>query len=619
MPGRRFSGGLGFRGDVGHDRKRILGAAACEIGIGRGKFMDGQEGEGLLLPIQRHELGCVGNTDAAAGAAVPVDHDGHLLPGEHATWCRQHLVERTEGLTHGLVAELDEFLDVGEGEWPDMGNRRADQQQGRCGPVVEHGLLLLMHHHGRGAHEDGCEALLGHSGGQRDVGHPHVDGNEGIHVQASNPDGEIVGGPAIDAHPIAYHARGEETGERAGGVDGIADFHGAQAWPAEDQWQAALDVHGRDQERAAKRVEGAFVHQLLAEAPEGTFEIDRPGEHALHEHAQVIDAEQVAAAKTLGAFEQFLGAASARGSGGDHGADAGTGVECRRDSRFGERSKGADMGHALEGTASQHQADLRAAPWAHGGPLSAGGVKSAVPAVHTPVTITDRFPCMRVLLVEDDDTLRESATAFLRASGLVVDSTATGKMARELAAVSPYDVVVLDIRLPDDDGFLLCTAFRERNPAPRILMATARDAVEDRIAGLDLGADDYLVKPYALGELVARLRALMRRPDHAAPTVLQVGDMVLDPATREARRGQRGLSLTAKEFAILEVLMRAPGRVLTREFIGEHAWDHNFDPMSNVIDVYIARLRRKIDAAGEPPLLATVRGTGYRLSVPPRG
>ncbi|HEY0929704.1 MAG TPA: response regulator transcription factor [Gemmatimonas sp.] len=226
---------------------------------------------------------------------------------------------------------------------------------------------------------------------------------------------------------------------------------------------------------------------------------------------------------------------------------------------------------------------------------------------------------MRVLLVEDDDTLRESATAFLRASGFAVDPAATGKMARSLAAVSPYDVVVLDIRLPDDDGFVLCTALRGRVPAPRILMATARDAVEDRIAGLDLGADDYLVKPYALGELVARVRALMRRPDHAAPTLLQVEDLELDPATREARRNGRVITLTTKEFAVLEVLMRARGRVLTREFIGEHAWDDNFDPMSNVIDVYIARLRRKVDGEGEVPLLSTVRGAGYRLAVPSRG
>ena len=223
---------------------------------------------------------------------------------------------------------------------------------------------------------------------------------------------------------------------------------------------------------------------------------------------------------------------------------------------------------------------------------------------------------MRVLLVEDDASLRDSAAAFLRASGFAVDVAATGKMARELAAVSPYDAVVLDIRLPDDDGFSLCRVIRAKTPAPRVLMATARDAVQDRIAGLDLGADDYLVKPYALGELVARVRALLRRPDHAAPTLLQVGDLVLDPATREGRRGPRAILLTTKEFAVLEVLMRGSGRVLTREYIGEHAWDDNFDPMSNVIDVYIARLRKKIDGPDDLPLLTTVRGAGYRLATP---
>lgn len=222
-----------------------------------------------------------------------------------------------------------------------------------------------------------------------------------------------------------------------------------------------------------------------------------------------------------------------------------------------------------------------------------------------------------MLLVEDDDTVRESATAYLRASGFAVDPASTGKMARELAAVSPYDAVILDIGLPDDDGLALCTALRRRVPAPRVLLATARDAVDDRIAGLDQGADDYLVKPYALGELVARVRALLRRPDHAAPAVLQVDELSLDPATRVARRGTREITLTTKEFAVLQVLMRAPGRVLSREYIGEHAWDDNFDPASNIIDVYIARLRRKVDAPGDEPLLSTVRGAGYRLGTPP--
>jgi DNA-binding response OmpR family regulator len=223
---------------------------------------------------------------------------------------------------------------------------------------------------------------------------------------------------------------------------------------------------------------------------------------------------------------------------------------------------------------------------------------------------------MRILLVEDDETLRESATAYLRSVGFAVDAAATGKVARSLAAVSAYDAVILDVRLPDDDGFALCTAFRARRPAPRILMATARDGVDDRIAGLDLGADDYLVKPYALGEMVARLRALLRRPSAEAETILRVADLTLNPATREARRSEREIVLTTKEYAVLEVLMRASGRVLSRAHISEKAWDDNYDPLSNVIDVYLARLRRKIDQDGEVPLLETIRGAGYRIAAP---
>lgn len=226
---------------------------------------------------------------------------------------------------------------------------------------------------------------------------------------------------------------------------------------------------------------------------------------------------------------------------------------------------------------------------------------------------------MRILIVEDDEILRENAVTYLRNTGFAVDAAGTGKMARALAAVSPYDAIILDIRLPDDDGYALCTAFRTRKPAPRLLMATARDSVADRIAGLDLGADDYLVKPYALGELVARLRALLRRPNTDADTLLQVADLTLDPATRAASRGGRSITLTTKEYAVLEVLMRSNGRVLTRSFISEHAWDDNYDPFSNVIDVYVARLRKKIDLEHEVPLLETIRGVGYRIAAPKQG
>lgn len=223
---------------------------------------------------------------------------------------------------------------------------------------------------------------------------------------------------------------------------------------------------------------------------------------------------------------------------------------------------------------------------------------------------------MRILFVEDDATLRESVMTYLRREGFAVDAAGTGAEARALAAMSPYDAVILDVRLPDDDGFALCTAFRARRPPPRILMATARDGLADRIAGLDLGADDYLVKPYALAELVARLRALLRRPNADADVVWQVADLTLDPATRMAARAGRPIALTTKEYAVLELLMRSRGRVVTRQYISEHAWDDNFDPLSNVIDVYIGRLRRKIDGPGEPPLLETLRGTGYRIREP---
>lgn len=225
---------------------------------------------------------------------------------------------------------------------------------------------------------------------------------------------------------------------------------------------------------------------------------------------------------------------------------------------------------------------------------------------------------MRLLLVEDDARMAESASQYLRNHGFAVDRAVAGRQALELAAVNRYDAVVLDLGLPDIDGIEVCRRLRESQPAPRILMATARDAVDDRIAGLDTGADDYLVKPYALGELVARIRALLRRPSDALPPVLHLGELSLDTGQRSARRGARTISLTAKEYAVLEVLMRHPGQVLTREHISQHAWDDNYDPLSNVIDVYIGRLRRKLDHPGEAPMLETIRGAGYRLAAPER-
>ena len=223
---------------------------------------------------------------------------------------------------------------------------------------------------------------------------------------------------------------------------------------------------------------------------------------------------------------------------------------------------------------------------------------------------------MRVLFVEDDARIAESAVAYLRKTGFAVDLAPTGEDALRLAAMNDYDVAVLDIRLPGIDGLEVCRRLRAAGSPMRILMATARDTVEDRIAGLDLGADDYVVKPYVLAELEARVRAVLRRPAVFVPTTLQVGELSLDTGTRVAERNGRQISLTSKEFAVLEYLMRHAGEVVTREKISAHAWDDNYDPASNVIDVYIARLRKKIDESDETPLLHTIRGAGYRLGEP---
>ena len=222
---------------------------------------------------------------------------------------------------------------------------------------------------------------------------------------------------------------------------------------------------------------------------------------------------------------------------------------------------------------------------------------------------------MRILLAEDDVRLSETVAAYLRRAGFAVDAVTTARSAEVEAAVTSYDVIILDLNLPDGDGVDVCRRLRARGIASRILMATARDAVRDRVSGLGSGADDYLVKPYALEELRERVRALLRRPPAVMPEVLRTADLTLDTATRTATRGNRPIPLTTKEFAVLEYLMRNPGRVITRDQISEHAWDANYDPASNIIDVYIGRLRRKIDGAGEVPLVQTVRGAGYRLGM----
>lgn len=212
--------------------------------------------------------------------------------------------------------------------------------------------------------------------------------------------------------------------------------------------------------------------------------------------------------------------------------------------------------------------------------------------------------------------MSRTAAEYLRRTGFSVDAVLDGASALRSLRLNTYDAVVLDVRLPDISGFDICRQLRQTGSEARVLMATARDAIEDRVEGLDLGADDYLVKPYAMAELAARLRALLRRPARAVGTVLAAGDLALDTTTRTASRGERTIELTTKEFAVLEILMRHAGEVVTREAISASAWDENYDPFSNVIDVYVSRLRRKIDMTGEVPLMASVRGAGYRLGVP---
>lgn len=222
---------------------------------------------------------------------------------------------------------------------------------------------------------------------------------------------------------------------------------------------------------------------------------------------------------------------------------------------------------------------------------------------------------MRILLVEDESRLASAVERYLRENAFAVDVASAGKDALFLANVNPYDAIVLDIGIPEPDGFEVLRRLRERGNAARVLILTARDGVEDRIHGLELGADDYLVKPFALGELRARLRALLRRGESLVPDVLRVADLELDGNAQKAARGGRAIPLTAKEYALLEYLVRNEGKVVGRAEISDKVWDERYDPASNLIEVYINRLRRKVDAEGAPPLIHTRRGAGYVLSL----
>jgi two-component system OmpR family response regulator len=220
---------------------------------------------------------------------------------------------------------------------------------------------------------------------------------------------------------------------------------------------------------------------------------------------------------------------------------------------------------------------------------------------------------MRLLLVEDDAKMAALVRRGLTENGTAIDIAAKGEDALWLARAHDYDAIVLDVMLPGLDGFATCATLRARGIWAPVLMLTARDAVEDRVAGLDAGADDYLIKPFSLAELRARLRALVRRGGAERPTVLKVGDLRLDPATQEVWRGDVPIRPSTKEYALLELFMRRPGEVISRYELLEHGWDMGYDNRSNVITVYIRYLREKIDRPFGRHSIETVHGTGYRL------
>lgn len=224
---------------------------------------------------------------------------------------------------------------------------------------------------------------------------------------------------------------------------------------------------------------------------------------------------------------------------------------------------------------------------------------------------------MRVLVVEDELRIADFVQKGLKEAGYAVDVAHNGDDGLAWTDVVNYDAIILDVMLPIRDGIDVCRTLRTRGVGVPILMLTARDAIDDRVRGLDSGADDYLVKPFAFAELLARLRALTRREPVLLDTVLQVADLSLDTTTRVVERGGNVIDLTNKEYALLEYLMRHPNQVLTRTMIAEHVWNYDFDNLTNVIDVHIRYLRRKVDDPFAPKLIQTVRGAGYRITNSP--
>jgi two-component system copper resistance phosphate regulon response regulator CusR len=218
---------------------------------------------------------------------------------------------------------------------------------------------------------------------------------------------------------------------------------------------------------------------------------------------------------------------------------------------------------------------------------------------------------MKILVVEDDKTVGQYVKRGLTEAGFHADLVGDGAEGLRLATGGHYDMLVLDLRLPALSGFDVLRTLRDRGDGIPVLVLTAQDAVDFKVQALKMGADDYVTKPFSLEELLARVEALGRRPKAIAPPILHIADLTLDTGSREVRRGTKGIDLTPKEYAVLEYLMRHPGRVMPRTLITEYAWDYHFDPGTNIVDVVITRLRKKIDHGHEPKLIHTVRGVGY--------
>lgn len=225
---------------------------------------------------------------------------------------------------------------------------------------------------------------------------------------------------------------------------------------------------------------------------------------------------------------------------------------------------------------------------------------------------------MRILIIEDNRRLSDSLRKTLTEDGYAVDAAYDGVEGEDMALITPYDVLILDVMLPKRDGIEVCRSLRDQKTATPILMLTARDGLDDKVLGLDSGADDYLVKPFEIKELRARLRALLRRDTTDKGGSLVIDDLRVDPATHYAWRAEHPLDLTAKEYSLLEYMMRNPNRLITREMVVSHLWDSDQPIASNVVDVYIRRLRRKVDDPYPTKLIETVRGAGYRIHDPER-